>query len=193
MKLVPIILTATFFLIQSKIEAQVTVPCDVTISATYPNSGGGCVTELQTITNPALTLANTFTFTGAGPTVLSGSLTICAMGDIDSATEFWTIVNESGGIVTTVGGGAQCGAAVCVTIPYTAAELLAWSGNGTISFDANGETAVSPTLCGGDYVSMSLEMCYPEVIPCTGTDVVLTASGQGEYYLAQNNDFNGNR
>lgn len=169
-------------------NAQTTLPCNVNLTATTLGNGG-CILDSITYTNPNLALNNTFTFPGVQPNVLSGSITITAMGDIDLTSEYWTLLSEAGATLTQAGGsGGQCATVYVVTVPLTAADLLAWSANGTIDFQVNGTTAVNTSLCGGDYVQLTLETCYP-VATCTGTDVNLVASGAGIQILAMSNDF----
>ncbi|MAP01589.1 MAG: hypothetical protein CMD01_02070, partial [Flavobacteriales bacterium] len=176
------------------------IPCNVSASySILSGAGGACgntVNYNQTITisNPNLGYSNDFIFTSVPTTALSaGTLTINAMGDLNSANEIWTILSELGATITTLGAsGSQCSSVLTITIPLSIADLNAWAADGTIIFQGVdlSSSNVNPNLCGNEYMEMTLSYdgCTPE-LSCNGGTVQLTAIGQGQYSFALNNDF----
>ena len=176
------------------------VPCNVDASYTIVSGAGGAcgnnVSYNQTIsiTNPNLNSSNDFIFTSVPTTALSaGTLTINAMGDLNSPNEIWTILTELGATISTIGAsGNQCSSVLTITIPLSIADLNTWAADGTIIFQGIdlSATNVNPNLCGNEFLEMTLSFdgCTPE-LSCNGGTVQLTAIGQGQYSYALNNNF----
>lgn len=133
--------------------------------------GSGCYDQTITYANPALLNGtNNFNFPGTPPVATGGTLTISAYGDMDGAVgganeEMWTIQDENSNTIGTAGGSnTQCGFLHVVVVPLSAAQLNAWSGNGSIDFtgiDVAGN--VNATLCGvgSDLLELRLQIDCP--------------------------------
>lgn len=132
-------------------------------------TGANCYDQTITYTNGTGLIGNggtnTFTFNGTPPVTTGGTLTINAYGDLDLASEIWTLFNELGVQISTIGGsGAQCGFLHTVVIPLSAVELNAWTANGSIVFTASDLSgSINPTLCGVgvDLLEMQLQIDCP--------------------------------
>ena len=138
-----------------------------------PLNSSNCVTERNMISNPMLGNNNTHNFGGIPTSPNAGAtLDICVQGDINSTNENWTIQDENGNTLTTIAdasGPAQCGAAECVSLTVSQAQLASWAADGTVSFTSIGSSAVNPSLCTDDSVSITLSYCgatnYTEAMP----------------------------
>ncbi|MDG1477219.1 MAG: T9SS type A sorting domain-containing protein, partial [Vicingaceae bacterium] len=126
-----------------------------------------CYDQTITYTNPALLNGtNNYTFWGVPiGMATSGTLTVTAYGDLDGAAEFWTIQDENANTIGTAGGSlTQCGTTHVVVIPLSAAQVAAWTANGSIDFagvDVGGQ--VNATLCavGADLLGLRLQLECP--------------------------------
>jgi len=176
------------------------VPCAVTITANSSNGAGGCYSSTVTEASPVggAGATNTLSFTGTPSGALgNGTLTVTVYGDIDGIgtnLEQYDIYDEQGNLIGSAGATGnfadQCGTGMVYTINLTAAQIDTWAADGTINFDANPTTAVSTTLCGGDYVQMALDYCTPNTNQiCGAVDVNLVAVGVGTYTYILNNNF----
>jgi hypothetical protein len=132
-------------------------------------TGANCYDQTITYTNGTGLIGNggtnTFTFNGTPPVTTGGTLTINAYGDLDLTTELWTLYNELGAQIGTIGGSnTQCGYLHTITIPLAAVDLNAWTANGSIVFTATDVSgAINPTLCGVgvDLLEMQLQIDCP--------------------------------
>jgi gliding motility-associated-like protein len=123
--------------------------------------------------------------------VTGGNLIIYASGDINDSYEVWDIFDETGVNIGSIGGsGAPCDI-LMISIPLSAVDLLAWSANGTITFDGIdvSGTDINTGLCGDDFMEMILEVCTS--LDCNGSDITLMAEGVGSYTTVFNETFDG--
>lgn len=143
-------------------------------------TGANCYDQTITYVNPALIGnggTNNFNFTGTPPVCTGGTLTINAYGDVDYSTEIWTIFNELGVQISSLGAsGTQCGTLLTITIPLSALDLNNWTANGSIDFSASDLSgSINPTLCGVgiDMLEMNLQIDCPAGSGYTWTPAIL--------------------
>jgi len=129
-------------------------------------TGANCYDQTINFTNPGLLNGtNNFNFPGTPTGSVGGTLTVRAYGDLDMATELWTIRDETGTDLGTCGGSlTQCGTTHTTIIPLTAVQINAWAANGSIDFsgvDVSG--AINATLCavGADMLELRLQYDCP--------------------------------
>jgi hypothetical protein len=151
------------------LDATDTIAETVTYVATDSQGNGliyptGSVSQMST--NQALASTNTFNLTFAQRPSANATLTITAFGDFSSGgSEYLDIFMESllgtayGNVFTT--GGNQCGSTIMANVTIPQADLMTHLIDGVATIVTRASTSVNTTLCGGDFVAVTL--AFPTV------------------------------
>lgn len=102
-------------------------------------------------------------------TILGGSLTLCASGDLGFISEIWNLIDETGNCLGGLGqfGLGDCFGETCTSFNFSATELETYLQDGVIVFDALNDSAIND-FCPENFVSMELSICGEPVIPTMG-------------------------
>ncbi len=118
---------------------------------------------------------NVFTFntgtTSSMGAYTSGSITVCAQGDINASDEIYQINDENGNCVGGVGDvGNQCEPVpFCTSFNFDSAEIAAMVADGTVTFEVFDFDAEIGESCPTNLVSVELNLCAETtVIPTMG-------------------------
>ena len=132
--------------------------------------------ELQTIIfEDSVTDFNSFVFntdaTEQMGNFTSGSLTICAQGDIGGSENFWQIDDENGNCVGGIGNvpNGQCSdEPFCTSFNFDGAEVAAMVADGFVSFGVFNLDGEISAFCDTNLLSLELNLCADPVIPTMG-------------------------
>lgn len=141
---------------------------------------------------PITSLNKTFVFNGTPAPTADGELVINALGDLDFSSEYYDVFDENGNNIGRIGQQSpQCGV-ISTSIALPQADLANWAADGVISFNLIGTSAVSTTLCFGDFMELNLSYCQGatqvaefecenEVFDDTGLPARIPPSGTGGF------------